>query len=374
MAHTKPSGIDRVERAYARHFLERPDRDARFVARASALGARSLDGARLSEFLDCLDRGWLESGKREGFTSLSKLVTRSRAAGDPDDAITIIPSHQNWHRREWLRKRKGRKGKLVLFLHDIIPIDFPEYAREGGARRHRQRLSNALQLADAFLVNSAATGQALERIALEEGREVDVTIAPLGVEQLAPSPDPKRPAHPYFVCVGTIEPRKNHMLLLHIWRSLGERLGKDAPQLHIVGRRGWENENILDLLDRSTPLQDLVVEHGELGDRDLASLLGGARALLMPSFVEGFGMPVNEALAIGIPVIASNLPVYRETAGDVPDYLDPLDGPGWTDRILDYAKKETKSRQDQLERIESWQPPCWDHHFDQLHELLDRLD
>ena len=73
--------------------------------------------------------------------------------------------------------------------------------------------------------------------------------------------------------------------------------GNQAPRLLIVGSRGWENENVLDLLDRCTALKDHVVELGAVSDIRLAALLRSTRALLMPSFAEGFGLPVAEALS-----------------------------------------------------------------------------
>src|ERR1700710_674754 len=102
-------------------------------------------------------------------------------------------------------------------------------------------------------------------------------------------PPPKKSDRPYFLCVGTIEPRKNHLLLLHLWRRMVALHGNRAPRLLIVGKRGWENENVLDLLDRCPALRGHVIELGTVPDSKLTALLRGAQALLMPSFAEGFG-------------------------------------------------------------------------------------
>lgn len=175
-------------------------------------------------------------------------------------------------------------------------------------------------------------------------------------------------------CLGTIEPRKNHLLLLHAWRALAERApAVSHPRLVLVGRRGWENENVVDLLDRCEALTGLVIEAGRVGDVRLAELLAGARAVLMPSFAEGFGLPVAEALAAGVPVIASDIAVLRETGGTVPDYLDPLDGPGWLRAIADHARPDSPMRAAQLARMQGWQAPGWDAHFAQVLPFLDAL-
>ena len=141
----------------------------------------------------------------------------------------------------------------------------------------------------------------------------------------------------------------------------------------LVGRRGWENENVLDLLERCTLLKGLVTEAGSLPDPAVATLLAGSRALLFPSFAEGYGLPLAEALAAGAPAICSDLPALREVGGDVPEYLDPLDGAGWRRMVLDYAGPESRSRAAQLARLRSWVATRWDEHFDAVDGMLARV-
>ena len=95
--------------------------------------------------------------------------------------------------------------------------------------------------------------------------------------------------------------------------------------------------------------------------------------MLFPSFVEGYGLPLIEALALGVPVIASDLPVFREIAGDIIEYIDPLDGKRWGDVIMDYAKTDSASRTAQLARIQEFKVPTWDEHFIQVDALLAAL-
>jgi glycosyltransferase involved in cell wall biosynthesis len=84
---------------------------------------------------------------------------------------------------------------------------------------------------------------------------------------------------------------------------------------------------------------------------------------LLPSFAEGFGFPLVEALQLGVPALCSDIPALRETGGEVAEYLDPLDGPGWRAAILDYAASPSPRREAQLARLSQWQRPCWDRHF-----------
>ncbi len=102
---------------------------------------------------------------------------------------------------------------------------------------------------------------------------------------------------------------------------------------------------MVDLLDRCVALKDHVTELPRCDDHELATWLAHAQALLFPSFIEGFGMPLVEALMLGVPVIASDLPVFREIAGDIPCYLDPIDGPGWRRAVLEYMSLQSSARE-----------------------------
>jgi len=168
-------------------------------------------------------------------------------------------------------------------------------------------------------------------------------------------------SRPYFICVGTIEPRKNLVFLLSIWRRLAATLGDDTPWLILAGKRGWENEEIIDHLDRSPPIRRFVHEVNDLTDEQLARLISGANALLAPSRAEGFDLPVAEAGALGTPVIGSDIPVHRELARAA-TLLDPMDGPAWLAAIESAAKSRA--------RTPVAAPPSWDAHFAIVGEAL----
>jgi glycosyltransferase involved in cell wall biosynthesis len=299
---------------------------------------------------------------------------------------------------DWIRPRTGRSilfntGNLwfntrhyamqlrwlgarpVFFIHDLIPAHFPEYFRPGEGADFRAHLDNVLRMARGIVVNSRDTAGALRSYAEEaQLRCPPVAVAPLAPGSRAPAaPGPRPIAEPYFVILGTIEPRKNHLLLLHLWRELAATRPGSLPRLFVVGQRGWECENVVDLLERSAPLKGLVVERNDCGDEELGTLLHHAQALLMPTFAEGFGMPVTEALAAGLPVIVSDLPVFREIAGDIPEYVDPIDGRRWRELVLDYARADSASRRAQLERLQGYRPATWEQHFRIVDRFLESL-
>ena len=207
---------------------------------------------------------------------------------------------------------------MHLFIHDLIPIDYPEFVTPHSRARHEGRLRTVSELASGILVNSDYTRHSVETYLNAKQLPLPpIKVVPLGVSDWfykTQELDPPRPAVPYFVAVSTIEPRKNFLFLFSVWRRLIELLGNNAPRLVIVGHRGWENENVIDILERSRSLGPFLVEATDITDGGLASLLSGAQALIAPSTVEGFGLPVAEALALGVPVIASDIAAHREVA------------------------------------------------------------
>jgi glycosyltransferase involved in cell wall biosynthesis len=245
----------------------------------------------------------------------------------------------------------------MVMIHDLIPIRWPEYCAPGAAARHAERIRGALSHARLIIVNSQSTLDDLRAYAGEAGLPVPATcVAPLGLSSAFVSPGAAlRAAKPYFVAVGTIEPRKNLTFLLTLWTRLAERLGPATPRLVIVGRRGWEYEAVLDHLERSPAALRFVHEVADLRDAELGSLIGGARALLAPSLAEGFDLTALEALALGAPVIASDIAAHRELAAGA-RLVDPLDGPGWLAAIDDARAAPTSAA--------TFRAPTWAQHFE----------
>lgn len=378
-----PTGIDRVELAYARRWSTDPGLPCTFIAELPLLGFAALPPSLVAELVAAAEESWSQGGSRAmtaawraqlaalfGHLALTELLRQ------PGPKALLLVSHRALVRPARIAALRRRGCHFVPMIHDLIPLLHPEFARKGQAQRHRRRIATTAELADGIVVNSAATAADLGPWLPARVAPRPMAVAPLGIT-LHEVPDPvARPVagtRPYFVVIGTIEPRKNHLLLLHLWRQLAASLGPDAPRLFVIGRRGWENENVLDMLERCTAIEGVVRETGALPDSEVAALLRGARALLFPSFAEGFGLPLAEALALGVPVIASDLPALREVGGAAPDFLDPLDGAAWRKAVLDYASPDSPARAAQLARIAQWKRPSWTEHFAILDRLLETV-
>ena len=279
-----------------------------------------------------------------------------------------------WNTWQWLAKRRC---KSIVFIHDLIPVQFPEYSNPREKKRHIQRLENTLTHSQGIIVNSRCTESALRRHAHSEGLPVPpVLVAPLGHDTPVTEPAVEIPLQgvPDFVVLGTIEPRKNHLLLLTLWRELVRRHGSASPRLVVIGRRGWECEQVVDILERCEAIHPFLIERNDASDAEVSAWITGAKALLMPSFAEGFGMPVQEALALGTPVISSPLPAIREFAEAIPDYAETYDGTRWLELIEAYASPDSPLRSAQIHRLQAFKETTWPGHFCLVEEFLRSLD
>ena len=370
--------------AYARRWLDAPPGAVTFVARGPRNGYAAVPRGMVADLADRLETAWaggpdaaaaLGSARRIGMLAMARMmVGRGRAKvaevlARERRTLFLLVSHRLMEQPEPIAELRRAGASFIPLVHDLIPATHPEYARPGVAMQHLQRLETVAALADGIIVNSAATAAVLRPHLVRQASPPPLLVAPLGIGRPIPAAAPPE-SDPYFVVIGTIEPRKNHLLLLHLWREFAARWGSASPRLVLVGRRGWENENVLDLLERCTLLRGLVREAGSLPDPEVAALLAGSRALLFPSFAEGYGLPLAEALAIGAPAICSDLPALREVGGEVPEYLDPLDGAAWRRLVLDYAAPDSRARAAQLARLRHWTPPCWADHFARVDGLL----
>ncbi|NDA48125.1 MAG: glycosyltransferase family 1 protein, partial [Alphaproteobacteria bacterium] len=315
-----PSGIDRVDLAFARHFAAQREADL-IGLHLSLVKPRLMTGATIRQLVGLHDDMWRQSQSHVDDPALQRVLTWLAApARRPDPEASLLPALSPWQKLEghWLRARlRLRKEggqtlpagaiyvnvaqhvldlpryyqwlderpdlKKVFFLHDLLPLNMPEYFKAG----YRPMFDGVIDLmtrhASALITTTQAVKDDVEADLKRRGRAVPPILvaplpSPLGDEHA--SLDPQIHQHDYFVTTGTIEPRKNHLLLLQVWRDLVERAaaqGRAAPRLVIIGKRGWENEQVIDLLERCLQIGGHVIEASHLSSAGLRLLLRNAR-------------------------------------------------------------------------------------------------
>lgn len=362
-----PTGIDRVCLEYVDHFGPRAQAVVQYHGFTYVLSPAASD--RLFELI--LSGGL---GIRKRLIALAmRAAARTRGKPPRRGMIYLNVGHTGLHDSTlttWISKN----GLMAIHLvHDLIPITHPQFCRDGEARKHTDRMRNALESATGIIGNSQATLDDLAIFACTIGCPMP-PILPAWISGVQ-APErivPRKLAKPYFIVIGTIEGRKNHLLLLNVWRRLVAALGDDAPILVLAGQRGWKAEEATAILDQLDDLEGHVLELSRCQDDELLELLAGATALLMPSFAEGFGLPIVEALQVGTPVIASNLPVFRELARQIPTYLDPSDAEAWEAAIRAFIANGPECQR-QRSLIGGYAAPDWPGHFSKVEEWLGTL-
>jgi glycosyltransferase involved in cell wall biosynthesis len=349
----RATGIDRVCLAYLRHFRDR----AQAVVQHRGL-IRALGPSESAELFALLEED-APALRRRLARQLSAALLPRPLRGELTGRAYLNIGHTDFDlavHHAWIRQRGVRP---FYFLHDLIPVMHPEFSRPHAVRRHQGRVESALAHAAGIFLGSHAVERDLAGFAAARSMALPpLAVAPLAGEDFAASPLPPAPADPapFFLTVGTIEPRKNHRLLLDVWQRLAARLGADTPRLVIVGQTGPMTGDLLAPLSADPALAAHVEHRSACCDTELASLMHHTRAVLMPSFAEGFGLPFVEALQAGRPVIASDLPVFREIGQGAASLIDPADRDGWEQAVL-------AALADQPRRTSGFAAPRWPDHF-----------
>lgn len=229
-----------------------------------------------------------------------------------------------------------RRAAGVVTIHDLAYLRHPETV-SAATLAYRDLVPKGLARAGAIIVPSRAIAdQVCDAYAVAPER---VVVTHEGVDPAWAMTEPAGAevrralglATDHFTFVGTLEPRKNLTRLIAAYRAaLAEE--PNLPQLVLIGGRGWGDD-----LDLSGLPPHQVVTTGHLPWDTLRAVVAGSRGLLFPSLDEGFGLPPLEALACGVPVLASDIPVLREVLGSQAAFVDPLDVPAIAHGITELA-------------------------------------
>lgn len=278
----------------------------------------------------------------------------------PGDWLVMLDA--GWADRSWQtadnwRNRVRAKGvKIALLVHDLIQIQNPEYIPGMDSVVFYKWLHSTLETADVYLANSQATAQDLQGFLDEYDADQDVHILPLAQHPLPP-PDARQatqmhdpglpviPARyarlaetwdtndevrallkwPYVLCVGTMDIRKNLWALAQVWLRLSRNTDITLPKLVFAGRRGSFNEDFNRLMQATGNLGGWVEIYNTASDSDLDFLYRNCLFTVMPSFYEGWGLPIGESLSYGKTGVVSQASSMPEVGLDLVEYCDPAD-------------------------------------------------
>ncbi|RMA42829.1 glycosyltransferase family 4 protein [Rhodophyticola porphyridii] len=374
------TGVDRVEYAYLSWCL-RHHPDARYICRTTrgyllfghdggSCLAGILDGRAPLGPADRLSRLYGKGGslrhRAEAMLRphaqarcLARRIARMLTSEFRDRTVYLNVGHSNLSIRMLAAGSAHPELRMAVLVHDVIPLDHPDFVVPGQPQRFEAMMMRVCKQADLIIANSHDTRTRLTSHAAGWGRLPNVAVAHLGLPDpvaFGPLPPGFDTGHPSFLALGTIEPRKNHTLLLDVWDDLAETLPANrVPHLHLVGNRGWRSEDLFARLDDHPLNGTCIFEHGALPDTQVRSMMAAASGLLFPSLAEGFGLPPTEALREGCVPICSDLPVLREVLGDSVIYLDPLDAYSWSATIKQQIVDSFSVPETAKARLPDWQ-------------------
>ncbi len=213
--------------------------------------------------------------------------------------------------------------KTASTIHDLLCESHPQFFSRSFVLQTKITFRLSARLANAlFTVSDYSRRELIERYGIRPDR---VTVTYNGVDTARFKPGPEGRAEveqlglvpgQYILTVGRLEPRKNQGALVRAWRQLGPQ----APQLVVVGQRDFSFDDV-ERAQAEGPRKALLLE--SVSDVQLAAVIRHAQLFVYPAFAEGFGMPVIEAMASGVPVVTSGGTALTEVAGDAAIVIDP---------------------------------------------------
>ena len=255
----------------------------------------------------------------------------------PGDAMVSVANPWSYASPEWFQRWHASGRRLVLVLHDLIPLEAPHLVGGPDIRSFVARMMAVLAEADRIIAVSEYTAGSYIRAVggrLPCGTTLSVVHPPIVPEIVAEGatvpPAGLSESRPFVLFCSTIEVRKNHLLLLHLWEKLRCTLPADRlPRLVFVGRWGWGVDAVRLWVECNWRLAPHLLVMEGVRDQELAYLYRHALFTVFPSHAEGFGMPVAESLSCGTPVVTGNHPALIEAAEALMPAIDPLDFPAW---------------------------------------------
>ncbi len=238
------------------------------------------------------------------------------------------------------------KKKTIAFIHDLTTIFFPEYHLFKNKILYHHRFKNIKKYANAIFTNSEYTkNDIIEHLGIKADR---IFVTPFGTHQRFKKINDENKikevlnkykiVDPYICYLGTIEPRKNLNNLFEAFHQLKEQ--ECIPhKLVLIGKEGWYYENIYKKINE-LHLNNDVIKTGFVPDEEIPHLLNGADVFVYPSFYEGFGLPVLEAMACGTPVVTSKTSSLPEIGGDAVKYINPKRPRDIAEKLFEFIKSK----------------------------------
>ena len=232
--------------------------------------------------------------------------------------------------------RPVNKGKVVASIHDMSFMRYPEFTEEKNLAYLTRGIKRTIDSADAIITISKFSAEEIEYFfpsakgkAFYSHLGIAQNFSPSSVEEIDAVKQKYKLERPYVITVGTIEPRKNHLLLVDAF----EQIAAQGIDLVVVGGIGWKSDKIMERLTTSKFASQIhILNH--LGDGELPALYSGASVFALPSYYEGFGFPPLEAMGCGTPVVSAPGGSLKEVIEDAGIIVEDYNADAWATELM----------------------------------------
>jgi O-antigen biosynthesis alpha-1,2-rhamnosyltransferase len=287
------------------------------------------------------------------------------------DVLILLDS--SWHSDcfSLVDQLKARGVSIVSVIYDLIPLTHPRYCHRGLVPIFQHWLRWTAKTADGFMAISQTIRDQMKTYVHQNvketksgnqwfdyfhlGTELDLAGKSSIIRQDLQNVFLKESNYSVYLMVGTIEPRKNYGFLLDAFELLWKEGSSVA--LCIAGKVGWKCQDLVERVKSHIEYNKRLFMFNDLNDRELEYCYRHSRSLVYPSYVEGFGLPLVEAMQRGLPVMASDIPVFHEVGGDFVAYFNPDQPETVAELILDFEKKGEFPA---AKKLEEWSWLSWE--------------
>jgi len=291
--------------------------------------------------------------------------------------IYFIPGSSWWALDlEWLLKDiKKYKATIAILLHDLIPLTHPTIVNNQFKITFTKKINPTIRQTDLIICISEYTHNTLDSYLknheIKNPPKTAINYSGFKLD-LIDNQNSIRPEtsviNSAYIAVGTVEPRKNYSYLLDAFDLAWQN--NITPTLCIIGKYGWKSEKIVERILSHPQYGKRLFWFNDLNDNELLYAYQHAKACVYPSIVEGFGLPLIEALSLKCPVLASDIPVFHEVGGDYCHYFS-LDDPKHLSDLIE--KVEHQGLLDDLSYLNSFSWPDWNESTTNLLKILSDL-
>lgn len=278
-----------------------------------------------------------------------------------------------YYRKALINAIQVSEVSLYQVAHDMLPLITPQYSSHS-----TEGLRSYVKEIYPICASIISVSENTKRDVIAWMHDMSLPCPPVKVIRLGENFDSvtsRQPSDAFFelnskfiLCVGTIEARKNHLLLYYTYKLALSR-GKSLPTLVIAGRRGWLTDNVYDLMTSDPETKEYFIFLHHADDNELSWLYQHCMFTIYPSHYEGWGLPVAESMYYQTPCIASQASSIPEIAGDLVSYFDPSSSEECLRTMLKYS--DPSFLESQRKKLKAYKNTTWDQTFDRVKQIME---